>query len=134
MGMVDQIARPGMQDAHQADLATHETRIASQDLSGLSRSPEESVIEELLIPFCKDAQFRGDGEGQEKVWHAQQEFLLKLEPFLSSFLLAFGAVAIAAGMITVLNFTTSRASIELSTQGFRAAALNIPQSTAMRRQ
>jgi len=57
-------------------------------------------------------------------------------------MLAFGTVAIAAterrshfaGMIAVLNFTASGASEDLSTQRFRAAALDIPQSTAMRRQ
>jgi hypothetical protein len=37
-------------------------------------------------------------------------------------------------LTAVLNFTTSGASEDLSTQRFRAAALDIPQSTAMRRQ
>jgi hypothetical protein len=49
-------------------------------------------------------------------------------------MLAFGTVTIAAGVIAVLNFTTSGASVDLAAQRFRAAALDISQSTAMRRQ
>ena len=55
MGMVNQITRPGMQYAYQTNLAAYETWIASQDLSGLSRSPEERVVEELLVSAGKDA-------------------------------------------------------------------------------
>jgi hypothetical protein len=46
MGMVNQITRPSMQYAHQTNLAAYETWIASQDLSGLSRSSEERVVTE----------------------------------------------------------------------------------------
>ena len=55
MGMVNQITRPGMQYAHQTNLAAYETWIASQDLSGLGRSSEERVVEELLVSAGKDA-------------------------------------------------------------------------------
>ena len=55
VGMVNQIARPSMQDAHQTNLAAYEAWIASQDLSGLGRSPEEHVVEELLVLAGKDA-------------------------------------------------------------------------------
>ncbi len=124
MGMIGQIAGPGMQHSHQTDLASNEARIASQDLSGLSRSTEESVIEELLVSVGKETQLGRDGEGQKEIGHRQQQFLLQLEPFLGFVVLAFWTVAIAAGMIAVLGLVALRAGEDLPTQGGCAALLN----------
>ncbi len=132
MRMVGQIACPGMQHSHHADLSTHKTWIISQLLGSLSRSLKENVVKELLILPGQDSQLCRKGEGQEEIGYREQQFLLQLKPFLCPFLLAFGAVTIAAGMITVLNFATGRATVHLSTQGNRSAALDVPHGFSVR--
>ena len=49
MRMKDQIARPGVQDAHQTDLSTEVARIMRKFLCGFCRSLKEQGIEGFLI-------------------------------------------------------------------------------------
>ena len=63
MGMVDQVACPGMQNPHQSDLSTHKARISGQLLDSLSRSAEEQVVDQFLVLAGEQAQFRRNGEG-----------------------------------------------------------------------
>jgi len=134
MRMVGQIACPAMQHSHPAYLASNETRVAGQLLGGLRRGTEQRVIEEFLVSAGEEAQLCWKGEGQQKVGHWQEQFLLQVEPFLRLFLLAFWAVTIAAGIITESDLATSGASVNLASQGLCAALLNSPHSLAMTRQ
>ena len=134
VGMVDELAGPGMQDAHHPNLATHKARIMGKLLGGLCGSPKQQVVHALLVLAGKLAKFSGEGEGQQEIGNRQQQFPLQLEPVFGSFLLAFGAMAVAAGVVAVTGFVTSWAVIDLSTQGFRAAALNGAHGLAVRGQ
>lgn len=49
MGVVDQVACPGMQYTHQPDLSTHKARILGQLLGSLSRSAEKQSVDQLLV-------------------------------------------------------------------------------------
>ena len=101
VGMVGQLAGPGMQDAHQPDLATHKARIASELLGSLCGSPEQQVVNAFLVLAGKLAELCGEGEGQQEVGHGQQQFPLQLEPFFGLFVLALGTMAIACPGRTV---------------------------------
>ena len=114
MGMIGELACPGMQDAHQPNLATHKARIMGELLGGLCGSPKQQIVNELLVLAGKLAEFSGEGEGQQEVWNGQQQFPLQLEPFFSLFVLALGAMAIAAGVVAVTSFVTSWAVIDLA--------------------
>ena len=49
---------------------------------------------------------------------------MHFQPVLGLLVLAFGAMAVAAGVITVTDFTTGGAGKDLSTQRWCAAALD----------
>lgn len=55
MRMKGQIASPGMEYTHQADLTSNEARVARQLLGSFRRSAKESGVKELLISAGKDA-------------------------------------------------------------------------------
>jgi hypothetical protein len=131
VGMVGEVAGSGMQDAHQPNLPTHKARIMGKLLGGLCGSPKKQVVHALLVLAGKLAEFSGEGEGQQEVRNGQQQFLLQLEPFFGSFLLAFGAMTVAAGVVAVTGFVTSWAVIDLSAQGCGAAVLNRPHGLAV---
>ncbi len=67
VGMVDQVAGPGMQYAQHPDLPAHKPWVPGQLLGGLGRSAEEQVVDQLLVLAGELAQFRGEGEGQQEV-------------------------------------------------------------------
>ena len=64
------------------------------------------------------------GEGEEEVGHGQQRVSLLLKPVQRLVVLAFGTVAVAAGMVAVLGLVAGGAVIDVSTQGRRTAALD----------
>ena len=122
--MVDQVAGPGMQDAHHPNLSTHKARITGKLLGGLCGSPKQQVVNALLVLAGDLAELGREGEGKQEVGNRQEQFPLQLEPVFGSFLLAFGAVTVAAGVVAVTGFVTSSAVIDLPAQGFGAALLN----------
>lgn len=67
VGMVEEVAGPGMQYAHHPDLPAHKSWISGQFLGRLGRSTEEQVVNQLLIVAGNLAQFRREGEGQQEV-------------------------------------------------------------------
>lgn len=67
--MVGQRTGPGVQHAHQPDLASHETRIACQLLSGLGRRAEQQIIDDLLVLAGDETDLRRKREGQQEVWN-----------------------------------------------------------------
>jgi hypothetical protein len=49
MGMVIQVATPGMQDANHSDLTADKARVLSQLLCGCCRSPKEKIVDRSLV-------------------------------------------------------------------------------------
>jgi hypothetical protein len=113
-----------MQDANQAKLSADKTGILSEKLCCICRAAEEQVIDKRLVAAGECAQGSRNGESEHEVRHWQQEVLLLLQPFLGLVVLAFGTVAIAAGVVAVLDLVALRAGIGLPTQGRCAALLN----------
>ena len=69
VGMVRQVACPGVQDADQAECAADETRIMRQLLRGFRRSAKEGRVHKFLVTACEGAELAGQGEGEHKVGH-----------------------------------------------------------------
>ena len=124
MGMIDEIARPGMQNAYHADLPAHVTRVLRQLLRGCGRGLKQNVIEQLLVTAGQAAQFFRQGESQHEVWHRQQQITLQIKPCFGAFLLAFGTVPIAARVIRILRLPATGTSIDLTAQRFGTAMLD----------
>jgi hypothetical protein len=131
MRMKDQVARPGVKDAHQTDLSADITRIKSELLCSLRRSLKEQGVENFLIGAYQSTQLSRQGESQKEVWDRQEQFLLHLQPILSLFMLTFGTMSVAAGVITVLKLQTVGTTIDLSTQTLGAAGHNRPDCLTM---
>ena len=124
VGMVEQVAGPGVQHAYHANLPAHKAWIFCQLLGCPGGSAEEQVVDQLLVLAGNLAQFRWKREGQQEVRDAQEQSLLHFQPVLGLLVLAFGAVAVAAGVIAVADFTAGRADEDLPTQRLGAATLN----------
>ena len=73
----------------------------------------------------------GQSKGEQEVGDPQEQFLLLFQPGLCIFVLAFGAMAVAAGVITVLQLLTLWTAIDLSTQDRSAAVFNRPHGLEM---
>lgn len=134
MGVKREVAAPGVQDAEHADLSAEEARILRQELGGSCGGAEEQVIDQGLMAACQRAQSSRDGEGEHEVGHAQEQVLLSLEPLLSLLVLAFGTVAVAAGMVAVADQVALGTGVELSAESLGAAGLNCVHSPAVRRE
>jgi hypothetical protein len=124
VGVVAEVAPPGMEDADEADLPADEARVLGQVLEGGGRSAEEEVVEGFLVAANDVPELAGQGEGEEKVWGREQEVLLLLQPPLGLVVLALGTMPVAAGVIEILDLVTHRAVIDVSPQGRRTAALD----------
>jgi len=131
MGVIGQVTRPGMEDAEHTDLPADKAGVTSQELSGGRRGLKEQVIEKSLMAASQWAQRSRQGEGEHEIGNGQEQILLCLQPFLGSLVLAFGAVAVAAGVIAVAHFAAIGASVHLSAQGFCPALLNGTHDPAM---
>jgi len=67
MGMVEEVAGPGVEHAYHADLPAHKAWISGQLLGCLGRSAKQQVVDQLLISTGEQAQFSGKREGQQEV-------------------------------------------------------------------
>jgi hypothetical protein len=124
VGMVGQVASPGVQDADQTELSPDKTGVLGQMLCRSRRGLKEQVINKRLVTAGDWAQGGGQGEGEHEVRDWQQKILLFLQPFLGFVVLTLGTVAVAAGMVAVLGLVTSGAGVDLPTQGGCAALLD----------
>ena len=102
VGVKGQVASPGVQHTYHPDLATDPTWILCQLLGGSGRAFEEQIVELALVRASDFIKARGQGEGEQEVGNRQEQILLFFQPVLAILMLAFGTMAVAAGMITIL--------------------------------
>ena len=89
------------------------------------------MVEQVLILAGKVAQLFREGKGQHEIGGRQQQITLQGKPCFRAFMLAFGTVTIAAGVITVAGFPTGGTRIDLPAQGSSAAAFNCQHRLTM---
>jgi len=129
--VISQVAPPGMQDAQHADLASHEAWISSQFLGGCCGSLEEHIVDQALMAASDFIETRRNRESQEEVGHRQQHVLLLLQPLLAILVLAFGAAAVATGVIAVAHLLALRTDVDLPSQSRCPTAFNGPHRLEM---
>jgi len=134
MRVIGQVAPPGVQNPHQADLTANETQVFCQALRGRRGNPKEQIVEQALVAAHDSVQRRRQGEGQHEIGHRQEQILLCFPPFLGLVILAFRAVTIATGMVTVLHLAAFRAGIDLPAQGFGTALFDSAHRLPVARQ
>ena len=135
MRVVGQVASSGVQDTYHPNLAAKPAWFLGELLSGCRRGFEEQItlapapsagVEQGLVRASKLIKARGQGEGEQEVGDGQEQILLSFQPGLCILILAFGTMAVAAGMVTVLQLLTVRAAINLSAQCCGATLFNCP--------
>lgn len=124
MGMEGEILAPGMQDGSQAGFRVKIFLIRRQLQNGFGGTPEQKGIQRPLVLKYYRSQCRRNGEHRMEIRNIQQIICPGLHPSLSGQALAFGTVAVAAGIVRHLYITTILADLGMSAQLACPAILN----------
>jgi len=125
MGVISQIARPGLQDADHAEGASDVFRIGGQLLQGLLRSLKEPVVDDLLSPAGKAPQTLRQREGGHEVGGEQEQVSLLIDPAIDLIVLTLRTMAILAGVIPVMLLAALGAAVYMAAQGLRATVADV---------
>jgi hypothetical protein len=130
--VVLQGAAPGVEHAEEASLrGADPLPIGGEVLDGAAGGIEEGAVAEALVAAREAAEFRRQGESEEKVGTGQQALLLALEPGLALVVLAGGAVAIAAALPCAVVLPASGAGVDDGAEFPRAAGGDGAQDLAV---
>lgn len=133
VGMVRQVLPPGVQDCQKPDLGSQMPGIGRHREQRLGRRTKQQVVQ---LPFVlKDnrrQRFR-QGEDDVEILDRQQVCPLCFQPFRSRGGLAFGTVAITAGVIDRLLMAAAVADFQVSTEGRRPAGRQSAQDASLRK-
>lgn len=122
---------PGVKDAHEGGGGAKVVGIKRELLDRGGGSLHQDVVEAFLMGAGERPQLLGKSGGNEEVGAGEHARALFLEPAFGSFLLAFGAVAILAGMVAVVLAPAVLARVDVASEVGRPAALDIFESSAM---
>jgi len=131
VGVIAELAGPGMQYSDQAQLSADEPWVLSQLLEGGSGSAEEQIVDCFLIAPGNRAQLGRQGESYQEVMSGQEQVLLLSQPLIGLLILALGTVAVLAGVVTVALRLALLTEIELAAATLGAAAFNVLHGPAM---
>jgi len=128
VGMEDECAAPGVEDAQHAQLGAQAFGVAGEVLQGLGAGGKQEVQPGLELRADEHSQFLRHRKGDQEVGHGEQEPLaLAFQPGVSVGLAALGTVAVVAGMILVVKARTVRTLEEFPAQGRGAAGEGLAQ-------
>ena len=116
MGVIGQVATPGVENPDHAQITTQKARVLRQLLCGRGRSAKEQIVEQPLLAARQGAQLGREGKGEHEVRGGQQQRLLPGQPVGRFVPLTLRAVTIAARMIIVLRLFTAIAGVDVTAQ------------------
>jgi hypothetical protein len=131
MGVMQQVLSPGVEYGEKADFSSEMLGVASDGPQRFCCGPKENGIDDLFVLEgnrsqlfwnSKDNVVIGDGE---KLCHA------RLQPFGSSQGLAFGTVAVAAGVVRVPLMAAAVALIQMTAQSGSSTDLDGAHGTTL---
>lgn len=122
---------PSVQHGEQADPATDIMRISRQFDQRLGRRFHHHAVEAFLVTAHQLPQCLGHGEDGVGIGDRQQLGLSLCLPPRGVGRVAFGATAMATGMIDRMAMTAMPAFGNLATEALSTAVRNIPQGAAM---
>ncbi|MFN2514038.1 MAG: hypothetical protein ABR568_21815 [Pyrinomonadaceae bacterium] len=76
MRMIEKLASPGMEHAHQAGAGADEPGVLGQLLQGCGRSAKEQVVDGLLVAASDRPQLLRQSESHQEVMNGQEQALL----------------------------------------------------------
>jgi hypothetical protein len=131
MGVINHGAAPGMQYGQDADPAADIARIGGQVHQRLGRRLHQDAVESFLVTAHQSSQLFGQGEDGVGVGHRQQFTLALLQPPSGIGGVAFGATAMAAGMIDPMAVAAACAFGHLAAEPFGSAGRDISQGATV---
>src|ERR1044071_1865516 len=106
VGVVGEIARPGMKHRQDAELGTDPLRIVGEMLKSRCGLAQEQVVDDGLVSACEGPQLGGEGEGEEVVGTGQESIAQTFEPELRGSIVTLRAVSVAARVIGIVEAVT----------------------------
>ena len=125
--MIEQGAGPGMKDAEDPGHGTEVARIARELEDGGGGGLHEDGVKLLLMGPGQRAEIGGQSGGEQVGGARQEPFPLPVEPPLGLLSLAFGTMAILAGVIAVVCFPTAITAQEVTSEVRGTAVLEVAQ-------
>lgn len=112
VGVVFELAGPGVEDAEQAEGGSKVALVAGEVLEGLGAAMKEEAVAEFLVGAEGAAEFGGDGEGDEGVSDGEEFALLFFGPELGVLVTALGAEAVVAAVVGEVGFAAVAAAVD----------------------
>ena len=112
VGMIDESAAPGVEEAKHPQGGTQAFRVAGQVLQSAGTGGKEKGVANFGMGTEPGTQWIGQGEGDQEVRDGQEQLGMLLEPSLGVGLTALRTVAIVAGMEGVVVSAAIGAEIE----------------------
>jgi hypothetical protein len=124
VGMIHEVLPPGVENADTPDLCPEMFRVICELGKGLGDRTEKKIVKDLAVHGDQGIKFRGEGEDHMEILNGQEILAAGLDPFFFPQGLAFGAMAIPAGVIRYFHMTAMVALIPMATKGSGSAYLD----------
>jgi len=125
MGVVVEVASPGVQDGGDGDLATEEAGIGGEITECAAGRAHEDGVDLLGIVASEQAQGVGDGEDDVEGADGEETLGACSDPAPLGQCLALGAVAVAAGVVDGGGEVAVRAEVEVAAERSGATARDV---------
>ena len=134
VGVVVEPARPSVEDRQDAGRAADPGPIGGDGLHSGGRFAQQEGVDALLVCARYRAELLWEREGEEVVIAREEARAHALEPILGPILLALGAMAIATGVIGVVERAAVVAPVEGTAERARATAHDVVHRATVRGQ
>jgi hypothetical protein len=129
--VVQQVLPPGMEHGEKADAGAQMLGVACDGEQRFGGGAEQNVVNHLFVEKGDFRDLRGHGKDDVKVFDRQQFGLPAFEPLCALRPLAFGAVAVPAGVVSVSGGVAAVAFFEVATERRRTADLDGPHDAQL---
>ena len=124
MGMMGERRSPGMQYGSDTDAGAEMLGVGGDRDQGLGGGLEQDAVDRRLVLISDVGDLSWQGKDHVEIGHRQELGLARGQPVPGRRGLAFGAVAVAAGVVGDLDVGTVLAPRDMAAECCRAAALN----------
>ena len=129
--MIQQGLSPGVQNGQETDFSSKMSWVGSDGTNCLCRRPEENGINDSFILQRDGSNFLRDGKNDVIIRNRKQFIHTCLEPLGFGKTLAFGTVAVPAGVVGMPLLTAPIAHVDVAAQKGGSANLNGAHGTTL---